>query len=459
MSAPQAMARFFAPLAMSDADYAALPPLVQKGQDSDTVLENVVNGWLERSDVGGTGRDAIEAHVAKGGHVLSRVALFDGNTDMSIDLGKLLKIVERRLTEDHGEPKAFRSRPDLFILLHGCRVDECRAEGVNVRPCFVAFQTKFGDSTDFSLANFGDGANFIRAVFGERTKFWRTNFGDGADMRQTRYGRHSVFRQTRFTNADLRGVVGFVPDETFIQGAQFSAFPRDPWSKLRSAYTGPRLIFNLLFLSLFFLPLIARTAGYYAGGQAQEHALEVLEAMDQRLIAQHDAHPELSAFTREQIKALRTNLPKGENGRWRPSQVWKAVFGVDKGPKFWVAALLLLVYNLGRGGLTYIIAPMRDAEERSNITPALRPKSREEVRTSYYRERGMNAAEVVRSLPDVARHVVIAFIMIGAYGRTYGWLLWPYRTLTILLWLAIVSFTWGAWKWLTMPLWLPAPAS
>jgi uncharacterized protein YjbI with pentapeptide repeats len=54
---------------------------------------------------------------------------------------------------------------------------------------------------------------------------------------------------------------------------------------------------------------------------------------------------------------------------WHETTVLGKMFQADQG--FWYAllAVLLAVYNVLRGGLTYLIAPLRDEEERSGYTP------------------------------------------------------------------------------------------
>lgn len=57
---------------------------------------------------------------------------------------------------------------------------------------------------------------------------------------------------------------------------------------------------------------------------------------------------------------------------WHETTVLGKMFQADQG--FWYAllAVLLAVYNVLRGGLTYLIAPLRDEEERSGYTPDAR---------------------------------------------------------------------------------------
>lgn len=532
---------------LSDEEYAALPPLVKRGEDRAAVIDGVVAGWLTPSKVTRTKSvtlsmfAAVEAHFAAGGFILDRVALVDGNTDEPIDLAELLRHVEDRLKAD-SEPVEFRSRPDLFILLRDCRIDLCKCDELRIRPRFVPFWTRFAAATSFHAATFGDGPNFDAATFGEGADFGRANFGkracflcaifgkdahfenatfgDGADFSNATFGAGANFRDATFSegadfieaafgegakfetvtfgentrfveatfgeganfefatfgkganfefatfakgarfrgsvlpHADLRGIRGFVPDETMTRGAHFSARARDAWSRLRSAYTGPRLIFNLLFLALFFTPFIARTMGWVAAARAESQVEVVLDAMDEGLREHEAAHPEVVPLLRDQVQALRRTLPGRDSERWRESRVWKAVLGADRGPALWLPAVLLLMYNIGRGFLTFIIAPMRDAEERSGYTPVLRPGTWRWVRGGLERElKGGGASGLKSRFPLF--HVVATRRWMCGFLEAYGWLIWPHRVLTGLLFFAVLSFLYNASILLSLPVWIP----
>ena len=503
---------FFAWQPMSDADYAALPPLVKKGEGRVEVIDGIVEQWCTPSGAVGIDRDAVESHVAAGGFILHDVALVDENTGEPIDLRELLEGVEQRLRE-HGESEAFRSRSDLFILFRRCRIDRCSCGGLNIRPRFVAYNTRFGDEASFarstfgdgadlrlatfgrgaaffwttfgeradlSLATFGDGANlsaatfgdgadlnaatfgneadFEGATFGDGAKFKETTFGEEGNLQDATFGPGASFQHARLPNADLRGLTGFVPDETYTRGAHFSARARDPWSRLRADFTGPRLIFNLLFLALFFLPFLARTVGYYAAGQTQAQVVEIIEAADDRLAAEAGAHPELVPLLRGQLDTVREHLPGpgGEDDpRWRPSRVWKAVIGADRGWMLWLPAVTLLLYNLGRAGMTFLVPAMRDAEERSGITPQLSAQPWRSARTGYCGERRVHENHCFKSLWAPWRFGAITWRWAQGFTEAYGWLIRPHVVLRVLFWFAVASFAFNALVWLSEPVWLP----
>lgn len=45
------------------------------------------------------------------------------------------------------------------------------------------------------------------------------------------------------------------------------------------------------------------------------------------------------------------------------------VLGIDKGAYYWSIPVLLILYNVCRGYITWRVAPMRDSEERSGYSP------------------------------------------------------------------------------------------
>ena len=58
--------------------------------------------------------------------------------------------------------------------------------------------------------------------------------------------------------------------------------------------------------------------------------------------------------------------PDGEVKTYR---VWQLVLGLDRGISIFVLSVALLLYNVGRGFLTRVVGPLRDAEERSGTSP------------------------------------------------------------------------------------------
>ncbi|MFG0328776.1 MAG: pentapeptide repeat-containing protein [Phycisphaerales bacterium] len=488
---------------MSDADYESLQPLVKKGKDRQEELESIVSKWLTPSakaaELDGP-REAIEAHVADGGFVLDGFAFVDENTNEPIDLGELLRLLEESLRAD-GAGEIFEPRPDLFVLIRHCRFDACDCRGVKVRPRLVAHHCRcgagadfrharfgygasinfveFGDGADFGAADFGDGTDFWRSEFGDGVSFWgagfgdgasffhakfgdgasfrraefgdgasffHAKFGDGADFGDAEFGDGANFRHARLKGADLRGTQGFIPGETLIRDAHFSARASDPWSKLRAAYTGPRLIFNLLFLALFFLPLLARTVGWTVIGAAEEEFVAALPELHEMTHELDEEHPQVAAWLRESLGEIERNAPGGAADRWRETRVIDPVLGWSQGLLFFIPACTLLLYNLGQGLLTYVVSPMRDAEERSGISPRYRARPWEKVQDHWASRNTRDQKKGVATRAASFGRRIREYL--GGYFEAYGWLVPIHKAMNWLLLLAIVSFIVNAVNWL-----------
>ncbi|MFH1269040.1 MAG: pentapeptide repeat-containing protein, partial [Planctomycetota bacterium] len=217
-------------------------------------------------------------------------------------------------------------------------------------------------------------------------------------------------------------------DRTFTRNTVFHPRARDPWSVLRRNYTGPNMIFVLLFTLVAFLPVIAKTTFWSAVSRWEEAAAPAaLDAVQRtsallaktpnpawtpwtekaqtfvstvgrermtppqvretlRLLAESGAV--IEAFRRqagenaaelEELKqveswvtqaqeAVRILAPASE--RLKVRRVLSLVLGTHDG---WLVAFLtgaLLFYNAVRAVLTYRVGPLRDDEERVGVSPA-----------------------------------------------------------------------------------------
>lgn len=206
---------------MTAEDYAALPPLVKKGEDREAKIEEIVTGWCASKDARGW-----REHIEKGGFSLERVALVDGNTEEPIDLGELVRRVEERLREQ-GAPKEFEEQGRPRIILRGCRVDKCNCEGLNIRPRWTCERVAFGDDANFSSARFGHAASFKASTFGYTARFDSATFGGWALFESATFG-HSA----RFESA------------TFGAWTSFGGATFDGWARFESATFGYILLFH-----------------------------------------------------------------------------------------------------------------------------------------------------------------------------------------------------------------------
>lgn len=204
-------------------------------------------------------------------------------------------------------------------------------------------------------------------------------------------------------------------DNTRIWQCQFSKNDSDPWSILRSGYTGPKFALHLLVLCLFFAPLAGRAVFWSAAANVEEVALTELEsrlAGLSRTAASSSDHSavrwaehamlELEKPMSLELRRDRAELLLADLGETKPMQrpyevdeewvfyealpllqaapltrretdshrLFLVLLGYDIGWGTFVMSILFLTYNLARAYLTYAVGPLREAEERSGWSPS-----------------------------------------------------------------------------------------
>ncbi len=198
--------------------------------------------------------------------------------------------------------------------------------------------TRFVDGCDLTLARLTDAAAmeavFTGSVLDEADL-------TGADLQRADFEGTTV-RNARLDRADLRGARHLIPDATSVRATVFSASADDLWSVLRRTYTGPRFLFNLLALVLFVGALAAKAYALY--GIA---LIEAATTIKQPLTA-WCARPE-AACRSVSLVAVLLGWTEG---------LFAATF-----------VMLSIVYNACRAVLTWLVAGMREEEDRSGRTP------------------------------------------------------------------------------------------
>lgn len=228
---------------------------------------------------------------------------------------------------------------------------------------------------------------------------------------------------THLEEADLRGCRGLCLDETHIRNARFDARARDPWSQLRRKYTGPMMIFTLLFLTAFLVPYVVRTLGWIAINRVEVQLESKLNHLDE-VAASSVPKNSVSAIAL-QVFSQKAHAKLMPEGRLHTS-VWRLLIGVDRGWTFWFTASLLILFNILRALLTYLVGPMRDAEERSGISPVyLIPKGFKPL----WREP-------------------------SRIFEAYGWLIRLHWVVSWLWYFAVGSFLFHVWHWMRLPVWI-----
>ncbi len=277
-------------------------------------------------------------------------------------------------------------------------------------------------------------------------------------------------RDTDLSEADVRFVQGLQLDSTIIRHTRFGPRPTDLWSTLRRKYTGVNLLLNLLLLLLFVLPYAAQTLVFVGINRAQVAGADLLQRLgpvtralaeaERRLgalsISANEAPaPELADALKarivSQVDAARAAITRVSSAlstvgpclreHCRESSVWRQLIGVDRGVGVWLTAVLLIGYNLCRLLLTVRVGMLRDDEERSGWSPPFQYGESERPHSPRKRSQW---------------RVAMDWWQLYAFG--YGWLKWPHRVISVLVWVAITSFVLHMWSVLATPVWIgPGP--
>jgi uncharacterized protein YjbI with pentapeptide repeats len=257
------------------------------------------------------------------------------------------------------------SNANLFgANLGGAEIKECTFDNafmaqaslkqVTVKSKFLAIRiARNANVTSFRSADLS-GADFREADLS-----WATTL-QGADLKRARFG------GAKLSGADLRGadlsdVTDLEFDENPYQGARISAHASDRWSVLRRKYTGPNMLINLILFLLFLAPLVAK------GG-----ALSAVSYLEQQMI---DAG--VFAQTTSCSSAIGGTIKGVVNGQQielhcQSMPMWKLLLGFGGPYGIWMPILtsILIVYQIGRSLLTREVSLLRDAEERSSVSPS-----------------------------------------------------------------------------------------
>jgi hypothetical protein len=271
------------------------------------------------------------------------------------------------------------------------------------------------------------------AKFDEATLLFPRNFlADENSVFRTRFASRSNVFMRAFLNFYLvlrwiGTLLGF--------GARFDRRPvaigEDPWSTLRRTYTGPNFFITMLLLVAFLVPYVAHAIFLSQVSRAELALLPKVEAiLGEDVRGQAPTAAELQRLDgrlRDDIVAMRAALtgarvelerartvistagaPPAErlqrvtssvqaavvnvqtlerkaeafrvdsrrflagSLRARHYPLWQIVLGLDTGRFGWtILVVTLFIFNGLRWFLTITVAPMRDAEERGFVTPAV----------------------------------------------------------------------------------------
>lgn len=233
------------------------------------------------------------------------------------------------------------------------------------------------------------------------------------------YCRNTNFFNANFTGAklgnanldgaDVRDAKGIVFDSNHVAQIRIEGNAPDPWSVLRRNYTGPNFFFHLLFLMAFFLPFFSKAivltgiseTMYLIDKKGQPASSRIADSTDYQtpphstvdkvtinLESNLESFPRSQEIVETQHKQLSSKIDAltpistyfSQLQQWwndqymnRKTAAWTLVgygnnnFGTFT---FFLVTLMMIFYNIVRLILTKEISFLRDAEERSKITPS-----------------------------------------------------------------------------------------
>jgi len=148
--------------------------------------------------------------------------------------------------------------------------------------------------------------------------------------------------------AEVRGAKGIVFDSTQVERLLIEGNAPDPWSVLRRNYTGPRFFIHILLLVAFLLPYIGKAiilTGISNGMILIDKTLSAIptEVSTNTLLNKKPAFWHLMGFTNDN--------------------------NIVMAGYFFTIAWMMIAYNIFRYILATKVSDLREAEDRSKITP------------------------------------------------------------------------------------------
>jgi len=242
---------------------------------------------------------------------------------------------------------------------------------------------------------------------------------------------HAVVNESNFNCADLRSTYKLRFDDNPVRDIRIEGDAPDPWSVLRRKYTGPWFFLHLLLLVIFFAPYTGRLVALTATSRAEEWLAARGPAIRQVIAERADAD-QVDEWLGLWDGAWDAAVEQADAHSERVMAWWVLIGGTKA---WWLVpfGLIVLLYNLLRLALTLRVGILRDAEERSGVTPRL--------------EEYMGAG----AKPDLDKEEVHALGWLERFG-----LYRLHQIARVLLWFAFGSVVVNSVVWLsTTWVWVP----
>lgn len=169
---------------------------------------------------------------------------------------------------------------------------------------------------------------------------------------------------------DLRWTKGYILDDASIKDTRFSPRSNDPWSELRRKYTGPKLILHIIFLIIFILPFIFR-AFVWNNINILEKRMEILLKNIEYKIEQKEdfnnyTEKMFAKYLYQELQESKTEAIKNN----REYNMATLILGLNNDKYLFFLTIILIIYNITRGCLTFYIYTLREEEDRNHIAPS-----------------------------------------------------------------------------------------
>lgn len=252
----------------------------------------------------------------------------------------------------------------------------------------------------------------------------------------------------QFDHARVRDATGLLFDTNPAHGIDGKA--QDAWSLLRREYTGPRYLIHLVLLIAFLLPFIGRIVQLSALAEAHDGIVAIADLESTPAAVEDVASYISTQYTRE--------------------NAFLVLIGWTRGWEFALLTLVIVTYNCLRALLTTRVASLRDAEERSGVTPSIsdyygtlhpltpqfqeQPFARQRLPVPATRRYGRlkNAVALVREIVWAVRHGLKSPMRFTGVVGLYR----LHLVARVLLHLAAIAFVIQALHWLATT-WVPVP--
>jgi len=176
--------------------------------------------------------------------------------------------------------------------------------------------------------------------------------------------KHSRMNYTRLCGSDLdravlTNVSGLLFDYNSIDKILIEGNSKDPWSILRRTYTGPKYILNIILLIAFLLPFIGKAAYLTALSATQQSLIEISSSIEEST-KEIEA---ISSVLQQSISHIQTSQEQ--------TLAVAVLLGWTDGIFTTLLIAVVILYNLFRAYLTFKVSSLREAEDRSKVSPTI----------------------------------------------------------------------------------------